>query len=204
MLFRSNRRRWDLNPRSAINALRDFESRLFDLLSTSPYMSTRMIRENKLFSCSGKMTENCRPTVGLRAGPIPREPVRRKDFREAARDGWTRISSQSRYDHFDTSPCMFTWFSAPKAPFQRKNFRVELQGRTARYSIIWTHENRYTARVLSGWNDQMAAGFRVSPVMTSSIPLRIMKMNVQQIRELILLNSCFDIISQQNFFVNRQ
>ena len=32
------RRRWDLNPRSAVNALRDFESRLFDLLSTSPYM----------------------------------------------------------------------------------------------------------------------------------------------------------------------
>ena len=89
------RRRWDLNPRSAINALRDFESRLFDLLSTSPCMSTRMIRENKLFSCSGNRIENCQPTVGLRAGPIPREPVRRKDFREAARDEGTRISSHA-------------------------------------------------------------------------------------------------------------
>ena len=83
------------------------------------------------------------------------------------------ISSQSRYDHFDTSPCMFTWFSAPNAPFERKNFGVELQGRTAKYSVIRTREKPYTVRVLRGWNDQMPAWFRVSPVMTTSIPLRI-------------------------------
>ena len=36
---------------------------------------------------------------------IHREPVRRKDFREEPRDEGTRISSQGRYDHFDTLPC---------------------------------------------------------------------------------------------------
>ena len=44
------RRRWDLNPRDGITGLRDFESRLFNHLSTSPYYahSPKQYNTNKL------------------------------------------------------------------------------------------------------------------------------------------------------------
>ena len=44
------RRRWDLNPRNAIHVLRDFESRLFDHLSTSPHIQLRRLPPSVLVS----------------------------------------------------------------------------------------------------------------------------------------------------------
>ena len=35
-----------MNPRNAINVLRDFESRLFDRLSTSPYINIKLTKKS--------------------------------------------------------------------------------------------------------------------------------------------------------------
>ena len=57
------------------------------------------------------------------------------------------ISSQPRYDHFDTSPCMFTGFSAPNHGKNSAWLWTELPDRTANYSVIRTQEKCLFARV---------------------------------------------------------
>ena len=82
------------------------------------------------------------------------------------------ISSQSRYDHFDIAPCLFppAILVVPKAlknPLERKAGE-----NTEKYSIF-DFENPYISRFSGGRNDQVAVKFRVSPVMTTSITLRV-------------------------------
>ena len=60
---------------------------------------------------------------------IPEKPRKIKGFRSGGYRIATTISSQSRYDHFDNSPCVFqSAFSSLK--FRSKNFWREKQERT--------------------------------------------------------------------------
>ena len=80
------------------------------------------------------------------------------------------ISSQARYDHFDTAPYMFSRrFSLPFSG--RKRLWKELTERTANYSVFRTGQNPHGYTVSAGRNGQLPTAFRVSPVMTASIPL---------------------------------
>ena len=81
-----------------------------------------------------------------------------------------RISSAARYDHFDNSPYMFSRRFSP--PFsEEKGLWKELTERTANYLVFRTGQNPRGYKVFGGRNGQLPAGFRVSPVMTASIPL---------------------------------
>lgn len=83
-----------------------------------------------------------------------------------------RISSAARYDHFDNSPSMFSRrFSS--LFFGEKRLWKELTERTANYSVFRTVENPHGYKVSAGRNGQLPARFRVRPVMTTSITLRI-------------------------------
>ena len=82
------------------------------------------------------------------------------------------FSSRSRYDHFDTSPYMSArHFSQPFS--DEKGLWKELTERTANLFNFRTVENPHGYRVFGGRNGQLPARFRVSPVMTTSIPLRV-------------------------------
>ena len=87
------------------------------------------------------------------------------------------ISSQARYDHFDTAPYMFSRRFSP--PFSdEKGLWKELTERTANLFNFRTVENPHGYKVFGGRNGQLPARFRVSPVMTTSIRLRIFKTQV--------------------------
>ena len=82
------------------------------------------------------------------------------------------ISSQARYDHFDTAPYMFSRrFSS--LFFGEKRLWKELTERTANLFNFRTGQNPHGYKVFDGRNRQLPARFRVSPVMTTSIRLLI-------------------------------
>ena len=82
------------------------------------------------------------------------------------------ISSRSRYDHFDTSPYMSARRFSP--PFSdEKGLWKELTERTANIFNFRTGQNPHGYKVFGGRNEQLPTGFRVRPVMTTSIPLPI-------------------------------
>ena len=78
------------------------------------------------------------------------------------------ISSQARYDHFDTAPYMFSrHFFLPFSG--EKGLWKELTERTANLFNFRTVENPHGYKVFGGRNGQLPARFRVRPVMTTSI-----------------------------------
>ena len=82
------------------------------------------------------------------------------------------ISSQARYDHFDTAPYMFSRRFSP--PFSdRKRLWKELTERTANLFNFRTGQNPHGYKVFGGRNGQLPAKFRVRPVMTTSIRFHI-------------------------------
>ena len=74
------------------------------------------------------------------------------------------ISSQSRYDHFDTSPYV--------SQHQHPGKRGEQMGRTTKNIKLKTPENPRKSRIPNQRVIEQCPRFRVSPVMTTSIPLR--------------------------------
>ena len=82
------------------------------------------------------------------------------------------ISSQARYDHFDTAPYMFSRRFSP--PFSdEKGLWKELTERTANLFNFRTVENPHGYKVPAGRNGQLPARFRVQLVMTTSIRFRV-------------------------------
>ena len=89
------RRRWDSNPRTLADQLISSQSR-YDHFDTSPYLSQHQ-HLRKRGELMGRTSKN----IKLR---IPEKLHKIKGFRSGSYRVATTISSQSRYDHFDTSP----------------------------------------------------------------------------------------------------
>ena len=83
------------------------------------------------------------------------------------------ISSQPRYDHFDTSPCMSNTVRTPWTSKKRKTKMLERRVRTAKYLVFRTRENPWKQRETGGRKSLSCGGFRVSPVMTTSRRLHV-------------------------------
>ena len=93
------------------------------------------------------------------------------------------ISSQSRYDHFDTAPCVFppAFFLAH---FSVKKLLERKAGENTKKYSIFDFASPCSTRVSGGRNGQLTEKFRVKLVMTTSIcsraegqpPLRRAKM----------------------------
>ena len=89
------RRRWDSNPRTLADQLISSQSR-YDHFDTSPYLSQHQ-HLRKRGELMGRTSKN----IKLR---IPEKPRKIKGFRSGSYRVATTISSQPRYDHFDTAP----------------------------------------------------------------------------------------------------
>ena len=115
------RRRWDSNPRTLADQLISSQSR-YDHFDTSPYLSQHQ-HLRKRGELMGRTSKN----IKLR---IPEKPRKIKGFRLGGFPIATTISSQARYDHFDTAPYMLNrCFSS--LFFDEKGLWKELTERTA-------------------------------------------------------------------------
>ena len=89
------RRRWDSNPRTLADQLISSQSR-YDHFDTSPYLS-----QHQHLRKWGELMGRTKKNIKLK---IPEKPRKIKGFQSRSYRKATTISSQSRYDHFDTSP----------------------------------------------------------------------------------------------------
>ena len=93
------RRRWDSNPRTLADQTISSRSR-YDHFDTSPYLSQHQHLRKR-----GELMGRTKKNIQLK---IPEKPRKIKGFRSGSYRMATTISSQPRYDHFDTSPrCIF-------------------------------------------------------------------------------------------------
>ena len=95
------RRGWDSNPCAIARKLISSQPR-YDHFDTSPYMLTRHTEINAIFSC---IRIPVRTGIVLETMECPK-PAWLKGFRRFGFRLAKKISSQPRYDHFDTSPYM--------------------------------------------------------------------------------------------------
>ena len=80
------------------------------------------------------------------------------------------ISNQPRYDHFDNPPCVFRPSKTSKQTLQNEEKRWRENG----YLIVLEPtKNPYKSRVFEVGTSKYRRGFRVRPVMTTSIRFRI-------------------------------
>ena len=86
---------WDSNPRNLAVQLISSQSR-YDHFDTAPYLS-----QHQHLGKRGELMGRTSKNIKLR---IPEKPHKIKGFRTGSYRVATTISSQPRYDHFDTSP----------------------------------------------------------------------------------------------------
>ena len=86
---------WDSNPRNLAVQLISSQSR-YDHFDTAPYLS-----QHQHLGKRGELMGRTSKNIKLR---IPEKPRKIKGFRLGSYRVATTISSQPRYDHFDTSP----------------------------------------------------------------------------------------------------
>ena len=86
---------WDSNPRNLAVQLISSQSR-YDHFDTAPYLS-----QHQHLGKRGELMGRTSKNIKLR---IPEKPRKIKGFRSGSYRVATTISSQSRYDHFDTAP----------------------------------------------------------------------------------------------------
>ena len=101
------RRRWDANPRDIAVKLISSQSR-YDHFDTAPYLSQHQ-HLRKRGELMGRTSKN----IKLR---IPEKPRKIKGFRTGSYRVATTISSQSRYDRFDTSAYL-VFIAPPRIAF---------------------------------------------------------------------------------------
>ena len=86
---------WDSNPRNLAVQLISSQSR-YDHFDTAPYLS-----QHQHLGKRGELMGRTSKNIKLR---IPEKPHKIKGFRSGSYRVATTISSQARYDHFDTAP----------------------------------------------------------------------------------------------------
>ena len=141
------RRRWDSNPRTLADQLISSQSR-YDHFDTSPYLSQHQ-HLRKRGGLMGRTSKN----IKLR---IPEKPRKIKGFRSGSYRVATTISSQSRYDHFDTAPYL--------SQHQHLGKRGELMGRTSKNIKLRTPEK---PRKIKGFR---SGSYRVATTISSAAP----------------------------------
>ncbi len=117
---------WDSNPRNLAVQLISSQSR-YDHFDTAPYLS-----QHQHLGKRGELMGRTSKNIKLR---IPEKPRKIKGFRTGSYRVATTISSQSRYDHFDTAPYL--------SQHQHLGKRGELMGRTSKNIKLRIPEKPY-------------------------------------------------------------
>ncbi len=138
------RRRWDSNPRTLADQTISSRSR-YDHFDTSPYLSQHQHLRKR-----GELMGRTKKNIQLK---IPEKPRKIKGFRSGSYRIATTISSQPRYDHFDTSPCMFQSAFIFAQISLRKLLERKAGEKTGKYSIFH-FEIPYISRIPGKQNCQ--------------------------------------------------
>ena len=135
---------WDSNPRNLAVQLISSQSR-YDHFDTAPYLS-----QHQHLGKRGELMGRTSKNIKLR---IPEKPHKIKGFRTGSYRVATTISSQPRYDHFDTSPCMFQSAFIFAQISLRKLLERKAGEKTGKYSIFH-FEIPYISRIPGKQNCQ--------------------------------------------------
>ena len=138
------RRRWDSNPRTLADQTISSRSR-YDHFDTSPYLSQHQHLRKR-----GELMGRTKKNIQLK---IPEKPRKIKGFRSGSYRIATTISSQPRYDHFDTSPCIFQSAFIFAQISLRKLLERKAGEKTGKYSIF-RFEIPYISRIPGKQNCQ--------------------------------------------------
>ena len=142
---------------------RHFECRTFDLSDNSPYISSVILAP-----------EECKKNTQERYEIVKSEPAQspvRWTFSADETAGASKNFECCTFDHSDNSPCLFS-----SGFLSRNLLENSLERKQERRQKIFDFEifcvEEYQGES-GGRNSQLLPKFRVSPVMTTSIPLRI-------------------------------
>ena len=138
------RRRWDSNPRTLADQTISSRSR-YDHFDTSPYLSQHQHLRKR-----GELMGRTMKNIQLK---IPEKPRKIKGFRSGSYRIATTISSQPRYDHFDTSPCIFQSAFIFAQISVKKSLERKAGEKTGKYSIFH-FEIPYISRIPGKQNCQ--------------------------------------------------
>ena len=138
---------WDSNPRNLAVQLISSQSR-YDHFDTAPYLS-----QHQHLGKRGELMGRTSKNIKLR---IPEKPHKIKGFLSGSYRVATAISSQSRYDHFDTAPYL--------SQHQHLGKRGELMGRTSKNIKLRTPEK---PRKIKGFR---SGSYRVATTISSAAP----------------------------------
>ena len=138
---------WDSNPRNLAVQLISSQSR-YDHFDTAPYLS-----QHQHLGKRGELMGRTSKNIKLR---IPEKPRKIKGFRSGNYRVATTISSQSRYDHFDTAPYL--------SQHQHLGKRGELMGRTSKNIKLRIPEK---PRKIKGFR---TGSYRVATTISSAAP----------------------------------
>ena len=141
------RKRWDSNPRTLADQLISSQSR-YDHFDTLPYLSQHQ-HLRKRGELMGRTSKN----IKFR---IPEKPRKIKGFRNGGFPIATTISSQPRYDHFDTSPYMLTRHTEINAIFSC----IRIPVRTG--VVLETMECPKTAQLKAFWKIDFRLAKKIS------------------------------------------
>ena len=142
---------WDSNPRNLAVQLISSQSR-YDHFDTAPYLS-----QHQHLGKRGELMGRTSKNIKLR---IPEKLHKIKGFRSGSYRVATTISSQPRYDHFDTSPCpaiisvpggkIKSFLPGVFSKMRRKNIRTVLTNRVS--CVIIRKSLRDGAHMGEWWN----------------------------------------------------
>ena len=138
---------WDSNPRNLAVQLISSQSR-YDHFDTAPYLS-----QHQHLGKRGELMGRTSKNIKLR---IPEKPHKIKGFRSGSYRVATTISSQSRYDHFDTAPYL--------SQHQHLGKRGELMGRTSKNIKLRIPEKPHK---IKGFR---SGSYRVATTISSAAP----------------------------------
>ena len=142
---------------------RHFECRTFDLSDNSPYYSSVILAP-----------EECKKNTQERYEIVKSEPAQspvRRTFSADETAGASKNFECCTFDHSDNFPCLFS-----SGFLSRNLLKNSLERKQERRQKIFDFEifcvEEYQGES-GGRNSQLLPKFRVSPVMTTSIPLHI-------------------------------
>ena len=153
------RRGWDSNPCGIAPKLISSQPR-YDHFDTSPCLSQHLTPENR----SGFWGELMGRTYLIFSFRTLRKPSKIKGSGERKVHKGHTISSQARYDHFDTPPCVFFVRFSSFLRWDQKTPRKELTERTTEYSIFEPVKNRTVTAFVRYETHSLNGDFESAPL----------------------------------------
>ena len=137
----------------------------YDHFDTAPYLS-----QHQHLGKRGELMGRTSKNIKLR---IPEKPHKIKGFRSGSYRVATTISSQGRYDLFDTCPYIKFLYVKPTI-LTKLEIKAKFRAKQASFCEMQNLKTQVKSRLSVGRSSLGCITFRVRAVMTSSIPVHIL------------------------------